>query len=175
MLFFLGMCEPHGNDATRLVAQCPDQNDAPLANVSGGDETVFPIVAPEILDRDGPTGEHQPGIGEVQPSQLTATKVPNVVRHDCAGATGHGLGERRNALRCSALRFPLCAGLGHAAFFANRPWAISVSAICTAFSAAPLRRLSDTHQNDKPCSTVGSLRMRLTYTASSPAHSSWVT
>ena len=36
------------------------------------------------------------------------------------------------------------------------------SAICTALSAAPLRRLSATIQSDRPCSTVGSLRMRLT-------------
>ena len=64
--------------------------------------------------------------------------------------------------------------IAQAAFFASRPWAISVSAICTAFSAAPLRRLSDTHQNDRPCATVGSLRMRLTNTASSPAHSAGV-
>jgi hypothetical protein len=49
----------------------------------------------------------------------------------------------------------------HAAFASIR-CAISVSAICTAFSAAPLRRLSDTHQNDSPFATVGSLRMRLT-------------
>ena len=62
-----------------------------------------------------------------------------------------------------------------AAFFTSRFIAIIVSAICTAFSAAPLRRLSDTHQNDRPCSTVGSLRMRLTKTASSPAHSTGVT
>src|SRR3546814_13311750 len=46
---------------------------------------------------------------------------------------------------------------------------ISVSAIWTALSAAPLRRLSDTHQNTRPFFTVGSRRMRLTYTASSPA------
>ena len=64
--------------------------------------------------------------------------------------------------------------LDHAAFASIR-CAISVSAICTAFSAAPLRRLSETHQNDSPCATVGSLRMRLTNTASSPAHSSGVT
>ena len=62
----------------------------------------------------------------------------------------------------------------HAAFASIR-CAISVSAICTAFSAAPLRRLSETHQNDSPCSTVGSLRMRLTNTASSPALSAGVT
>jgi hypothetical protein len=63
----------------------------------------------------------------------------------------------------------------YAAFLTSRFIAIIVSAICTAFNAAPLRRLSDTHQNDRPCSTVGSLRMRLTKTASSPALSSGVT
>jgi Nucleotidyltransferase domain len=61
------------------------------------------------------------------------------------------------------------------AAFASIRCAISVSAICTAFNAAPLRRLSDTHQNDNPFATVGSLRIRLTYTASSPALSSGVT
>jgi hypothetical protein len=62
-----------------------------------------------------------------------------------------------------------------AACFASIRCATSVSAICTAFSAAPLRRLSDTHQNEIPCATVGSLRIRLTNTPSSPAHSSGVT
>ena len=38
----------------------------------------------------------------------------------------------------------------------------SSSPICTAFSAAPLRRLSDTFQKIRPFSTVGSLRTRLT-------------
>ena len=36
------------------------------------------------------------------------------------------------------------------------------SAICTVLSAAPLRRLSDTTQSDRPLSTVWSSRMRLT-------------
>src|ERR1700722_14662072 len=49
------------------------------------------------------------------------------------------------------------------------------SAICTAFSAAPLRRLSDTIHRLRRCSTVGSLRMRLMKVASSPAHSMGVT
>ena len=35
------------------------------------------------------------------------------------------------------------------------------SAICTALSAAPLRRLSDTHHSTRPFSTVASSRMRL--------------
>ncbi len=38
----------------------------------------------------------------------------------------------------------------------------SVSAICTAFRAAPLRRLSLTHQRFRPFSMVPSCRMRLT-------------
>ena len=37
----------------------------------------------------------------------------------------------------------------------------STSAICTAFSAAPLRRLSETIHSIRPLSTVGSSRMRL--------------
>ena len=36
------------------------------------------------------------------------------------------------------------------------------SAICTAFSAAPLRRLSETHQKASPLGTVGSILSRLT-------------
>ena len=61
----------------------------------------------------------------------------------------------------------------HAAFCrCRRP---SSSAICTAFSAAPLRRLSDTHQSDRPFSTVGSSRTRLTKVAYSPTASTGVT
>ena len=37
---------------------------------------------------------------------------------------------------------------------------MQASAIWMAFKAAPLRRLSDTHQKARPFSTVGSLRMR---------------
>ena len=50
-------------------------------------------------------------------------------------------------------------GSGPYAFFRwRRPRS---SAICTALSAAPLRRLSDTHHKARPFSTVGSLRTRL--------------
>src|SRR5262249_50729131 len=45
------------------------------------------------------------------------------------------------------------------------------SAVWIAVRAAPLRRLSDTHHNARPFSTVGSSRMRLTKVASSPAAS----
>lgn len=47
----------------------------------------------------------------------------------------------------------------HAAFLSSLRL-IRHSAICTALSAAPLRRLSVTTQSESPCSTVGSLRMR---------------
>src|SRR5580698_10835943 len=52
--------------------------------------------------------------------------------------------------------------LGHAALLFRRLRLIRLSAICTAFSAAPLRRLSDTIHIDSPCSTEGSLRTRET-------------
>ena len=38
---------------------------------------------------------------------------------------------------------------------------VAISAIWIAFSAAPLRKLSDTHHSTKPFSTVASSRMRL--------------
>ena len=52
-----------------------------------------------------------------------------------------------------------------------RPRSISSSAICTALSAAPLRRLSETIHIDRPLSTVESSRMREMKVASSPAES----
>ena len=52
---------------------------------------------------------------------------------------------------------------GQAARLASiSPCSTSASAICTAFSAAPLRRLSETHQKARPCGTVGSRRRRET-------------
>src|SRR5215471_11041083 len=51
---------------------------------------------------------------------------------------------------------------------------IRTSAIWIAFNAAPFRRLSETTHSDRPFSTVGSLRIRLTYVASSPAASTGV-
>ena len=48
---------------------------------------------------------------------------------------------------------------------------IKISAICTALSAAPLRRLSDTTQRLRPLATESSSRIRPTYVASLPAAS----
>ena len=50
----------------------------------------------------------------------------------------------------------------------------SSSAICTAFRAAPLSRLSETTHRLNPCATVGSRRMREIKTAFSPTHSTGV-
>ena len=66
----------------------------------------------------------------------------------------------RSAQAGSAFGSPACAQA--AARAPTRPRSCSSWAIWTALSAAPLRRLSETHQNDRPCSTVGSERMRLT-------------
>ena len=72
---------------------------------------------------------------------------------------------------CHPVRRPV-----HAARLAwISPCSTSASAICTAFSAAPLRRLSETHQKARPFGTVGSRRRRETKTASSPAASAGVT
>ena len=49
------------------------------------------------------------------------------------------------------------------------------AAICTAFRAAPLRRLSETTHSARPFSTVGSSRIRDTKVANSPTHSTGVT
>src|SRR5207253_10858575 len=49
------------------------------------------------------------------------------------------------------------------------PISTACSAICTAFSAAPLRRLSDTIHSTRPCRVEASSRMRPTKTSSLPA------
>ena len=62
-----------------------------------------------------------------------------------------------------ALRLLPALRISHAAFFfaVISLRLIRHSAIWIAFSAAPLRRLSDTHHSDRPFSTVLSSRMRL--------------
>src|SRR5450759_5868189 len=52
--------------------------------------------------------------------------------------------------------------------------AIACAAIWTAFSAAPLRRLSDTSHRARPFLVDASFRMRPTYTSSLPATRSGV-
>src|SRR4051812_29563382 len=68
-----------------------------------------------------------------------------------------GEADEENGAGCEQQPAPLHR---QAAFFR---WSRTrTSAICTAFKAAPLRRLSETTQRLRPKGTVGSLRMRLT-------------
>ena len=73
----------------------------------------------------------------------------------------------RLSLPCPSARSggvgPASGAPGHAARLAwISPCSTSASAICTALRAAPLRRLSDTHQKARPFGTVGSRRRRET-------------
>src|ERR1700722_19083911 len=67
-------------------------------------------------------------------------------------------------LRANASRYPVGHAVApYAAFFLalSSLRLINTSAIWIAFSAAPLRKLSDTHHNTSPLSTVASARIRL--------------
>jgi hypothetical protein len=106
-------------------------------------------------------------IGAAAPSTVLRTVPPPPLR------------RRGNATRdCSICRVPRNAGEGGPreapwrglarrrpyaalAFGFSQPRLARTSAICTAFSAAPFRRLSETHQRLRPFSIVGSSRMRL--------------
>src|SRR5262249_23488592 len=57
----------------------------------------------------------------------------------------------------------------HAFTTPNTPISMACSAICTAFSAAPLRRLSDTIHIARPRRVEASSLIRPTYTSSFPA------
>jgi hypothetical protein len=123
----------------------------------------------QSVARRAPTGRLGPMSGTLRRSSCKAVVC---VMRPCRRVAQDG--------RCCHLRWShrdgsIACKSNQAACFASIPCMISVSAICTAFRAAPLRRLSETHQNDSPCGMVGSLRIRLTNTASSPWHSSWVT
>jgi hypothetical protein len=58
---------PHRNDSADTIAGRPHQRLTPAGKVSGGDETVLPVVAARVLDRDGPTRKHRSSISEVEP------------------------------------------------------------------------------------------------------------
>jgi len=89
---------------------------------------------------------------------------PRRVRRGSASVLGRrppGAGARLAPLRVAgALRKILSRFLG--LFWSKH------SAICTAFKAAPLRRLSPTTKRARPWRTVGSWRMRPTNTGSRP-------
>ena len=173
------------NWVVREMDRTPPQIAAAMHECFEGVDTVgiLPSIRAPVLLLSGDKSQ----ISSAQ-MQTFADALPDA-RTEMFAGYGHGVNllqpETLRARRSRLLEIDrVCpdADYGHhpnprdqAAFFASIPIAISVSAICTAFSAAPLRRLSDTHQNDSPCGTVGSLRIRLTNTASSPWHSSCVT
>lgn len=75
-------------------------------------------------------------------------------------ALGKALGARgSNPSTAAFRRGPWAATAAHPFFRQRFP---STSAICTAFSAAPFLRLSETTHIESPFSTVESWRMRLT-------------
>lgn len=82
-------------------------------------------------------------------------------QHERSAACGHA---SRNCYEASEPHH-------YAASLRNNPRLSMSSAIWTAFSAAPLRKLSLTTQSERPCSTVLSLRMRETNVANSPTQS----
>ena len=116
----------------------------------GGDQGAFQLVvlgeaAPGIGGRAG----RQSGVGDgvgVDPVVMRGRAEQDVLQN-----SGFGID------------FPALARQHvQAAFLTSRFCATRISAICTAFRAAPLRRLSDTHQKARPFGTVWSMRMRLT-------------
>jgi len=115
------------------------------------------------VDRGGQVTYHGPG-------QLVAYPIIGLSRRGLLvrplvraleGAlidTCRALGVEADRLQSQTLSQPSFRRTLQAAFCkCRRP---SNSAICTAFSAAPLRRLSDTHHSARPLSTVGSSRTR---------------
>jgi hypothetical protein len=61
---------PHGDDAAGSAALCPDEDDEPAAQVTGGDKAIFAIVVP-VVALDGMTaGKHQVRVREVEAAVL---------------------------------------------------------------------------------------------------------
>ncbi len=139
---------------------CADTESLFVRNFSGFDYGPTNAAWAPCVLRDAPLpGAPQdevglPGVSKSQPhpeepaqraSRRTHGPSPDNAR------TGHPIRRRSSST------------LGRAP--ARRPprWsATRISAICTALSAAPLRRLSATIHKLSPCCTVGSRRMRLT-------------
>jgi len=82
--------------------------------------------------------------------------VIDTVRRE-TGSKGRAVTGRRGRAEARNQRGKV--GWRYAAFLSSLRL-IRHSAICTAFNAAPLRKLSATIQSERPYSTVGSLRMR---------------
>ena len=149
-----------------------------LANV---DPHVGDIVGAHPLDRSAAqTVEDRFHFGMwVDRCDWSSSRSQSEARPSCHAAPAHTRPSFRSigaTLSVSVVRgktrpphAPRCRPRGRAAAGGRQaafsfgwisPRLTSTSAICTALSAAPLRRLSDTHQSTRPLSTVGSSRMR---------------
>ena len=98
-----------------------------------------------------------------------ARSVPTFPTEQVCGPNAHGttisaveLPEPKSLYAFAALRRSGSTLVRPARRRPPRWSAARISAICTALSAAPLRRLSATTHRLRPCGTVGSRRMRLT-------------
>jgi hypothetical protein len=92
---------------------------------------------------------------EEEPWRWSRPKAePATAGRRLSGAPAEGRGARQAAAG------PVSENYAALRFGWMRPRSTSSSAICTAFSAAPLRRLSETIHMASPFSTVPSSRMR---------------
>jgi hypothetical protein len=60
------MAIPHRNYASCVATQRPNYHDQSVAKIAGGDEPVFAIGIPGVLERGNFPSEHQPGISEIK-------------------------------------------------------------------------------------------------------------
>src|SRR5690606_8472861 len=120
------------------------------------------------LENPQPATGHPVRLGPQRPGQRDLALVLAQIVLMRPGMGGADIGR---ALRLVGEQ---CRPAHQAAFRAISPRSTSVSAIWTALSAAPLRRLSETIHMASPFSTVRSSRMRETKVASSPLASTGV-
>lgn len=159
-----GQTSPNVQDGVLEVGGAPDAPGRPATFAMAADN----LGRPAKLLEAAPC--YQPQASNIPPKPRCPPPSGPNTDGECADATSNTQLFRTPLKRWWRSPWPYSAAIR----LPSRPWAIMVSAICTAFSAAPLRRLSETHQKARPWGTVGSLRMRLTNTASSPTHSNGV-
>src|SRR5204862_5169188 len=140
----LGNCGDKPRERTRVT-------DPPIRHWIEERPVVLSCIAVEQID------EH---VGNRRAAAMRAIDVVvvNAVFREARGKCVAIASRRRRAEALHERRKSLAR---HAAFFRIFRL-IRHSAICTALSAAPFRKLSETTHIANPCSTVGSLRMRET-------------
>src|SRR5262249_13770088 len=124
------------------------------------------LAASDIAVEIKPFGRHALGEAEQSPAmEAIAVERPMQGVEHGGGARLRRIGRQLSRIdqRAIVLERPLDhSGQGGSRARARILRSIRASAIWIAFSAALLRKLSETTHMVRPCSTVGSLRMRLT-------------